>query len=140
MRPAQIAHGSAVARRPAIVDSSRAIPVSPVSRSPFRRSPFLPSPFSLLPTPCTVAPSCGIPAKLAIAFGILRHIPACTGTGEIRRQLRPTSAFLALRDRYFLKALELNPVTATYLRRRRLRPVAREDQQSASRLPAAGAG
>ncbi len=49
--------------------------------------------------------------QTAIALGILPRLAACKG-GEPSGQDGP---FLALRDRYFLKALELNPVTATYL-------------------------
>jgi uncharacterized protein (DUF885 family) len=52
--------------------------------------------------------------EAALAFGILRHLPACTGTGKAGAS-KADQAFLSLRDRYFLKALELNPVTATYL-------------------------
>jgi uncharacterized protein (DUF885 family) len=47
----------------------------------------------------------------AAGFGILRLLPACRsdrGTGADR-------AFADLRDRYFLRHLELNPVTSTYL-------------------------
>jgi uncharacterized protein (DUF885 family) len=51
-------------------------------------------------------------ATLAAAgFGILRTLPACardSGTGTDK-------SFAALRDRYFLRHLELNPVTSTYL-------------------------
>lgn len=49
--------------------------------------------------------------QTAIAFGILPRLVACR-RDEPSGQDGP---FLALRDRYFLKALELNPVTATYL-------------------------
>ncbi|HSE46477.1 MAG TPA: DUF885 family protein, partial [Gemmatimonadales bacterium] len=52
--------------------------------------------------------------EAAVAFGILRHLPACTGTRKAGTS-KADPAFLSLRDRYFLKALELNPVTATYL-------------------------
>ncbi len=49
--------------------------------------------------------------QTAIALGILPRLAACK-SGEPGGQDGP---FLALRDRYFLKTLELNPVTATYL-------------------------
>lgn len=49
--------------------------------------------------------------QTAVALGLLPHLGAC-GKGETPSQDGP---FIALRDRYFLKALELNPVTATYL-------------------------
>ncbi|HSE66122.1 MAG TPA: DUF885 domain-containing protein, partial [Gemmatimonadales bacterium] len=52
--------------------------------------------------------------EAAIAFGILRNLPACTSPGKAGAS-KADQAFLSLRDRYFLKALELNPVTATYL-------------------------
>jgi len=52
--------------------------------------------------------------EAAVALGILRHLPACTATGKAAAS-KADQAFLSLRDRYFLKALELNPVTATYL-------------------------
>ena len=52
--------------------------------------------------------------EAALAFGILRHLPACAGPGKAGAS-KADQAFLSLRDRYFLKALELNPVTATYL-------------------------
>jgi uncharacterized protein (DUF885 family) len=45
----------------------------------------------------------------ALAFGVLRHLGACRPRGE------GDAAFRALRDRYFLEHLELNPVTSTYL-------------------------
>lgn len=47
----------------------------------------------------------------AAAFGILRHVGACrpTDTGG------SSSFFVAIRDRYFLQFLQLNPVVATYL-------------------------
>jgi uncharacterized protein (DUF885 family) len=49
--------------------------------------------------------------EAAIALGLLPQLFACR-RGETTSQDAP---FVALRDRYFLKALELNPVTATYL-------------------------
>ncbi len=48
-------------------------------------------------------------AHTALAFGILRQAAACRPRGE------GDPAFRALRDRYFAKHLELNPVTSTYL-------------------------
>ena len=52
--------------------------------------------------------------KSTLAFGVLRYLPGCSGKSpgggsEVERN------FVAIRDRYFLKVLELNPVTATYL-------------------------
>lgn len=49
--------------------------------------------------------------QTALALGVLPHLAACRRE-ETASQDRP---FTALRDRYFLKSLELNPVTATYL-------------------------
>src|SRR5215207_2102028 len=53
-------------------------------------------------------------AQTATAFGILRYLAACSS-----REATPAAAgdagFVSLRDRYFLKALEYNPVTSTYL-------------------------
>ena len=53
-------------------------------------------------------------AQTAAAFGALRHLSACAS-----RDAAPAStadpAFIALRERYFLKTLEYNPVTSTYL-------------------------
>ena len=52
-------------------------------------------------------------AQAAAAFGILRQVSACT---KADAPAHPADAgFVALRDRYFLKALEQNPVTSTYL-------------------------
>lgn len=54
-------------------------------------------------------------ARTAAGFGILRQLGAC------RRDARPVPAaaegdgFAALRDRYFVRSLELYPVTSTYL-------------------------
>jgi len=51
-------------------------------------------------------------SQVGLALGLLPRFAACrqgeTATGQ-------DVGFLALRDRYFLKALDLNPVTATYL-------------------------
>lgn len=46
----------------------------------------------------------------ALAFAILPRVAAAAAAGPGRK-----SAFATLRDRYFLEALRLNPVTATYL-------------------------
>ncbi|MDH3292149.1 MAG: DUF885 domain-containing protein [Gemmatimonadota bacterium] len=48
-------------------------------------------------------------SQTAMGFGILRYAAACrpAGTGDDR--------FAELRDRYFVRTLELNPVTSTYL-------------------------
>jgi uncharacterized protein (DUF885 family) len=53
--------------------------------------------------------------QVALGFGILRHLPACAPSTDGAAVSKADAAFLALRDRYFLKAMELNPVTATYL-------------------------
>jgi uncharacterized protein (DUF885 family) len=51
-------------------------------------------------------------ATLAAAgFGILRTLPACAGD----RGSDADRSFADLRERYFLRHLELNPVTSTYL-------------------------
>ncbi len=50
-------------------------------------------------------------SQAALAVGLLPQFTAC---GPAKGAVSDTS-FNALRDRYFLKALELNPVTATYL-------------------------
>jgi uncharacterized protein (DUF885 family) len=52
--------------------------------------------------------------QLGIALGLLPELAAC-GTRPEARAAGSDTDFLALRDRYFLRALELNPVTATYL-------------------------
>lgn len=49
----------------------------------------------------------------AVAFGILRHIAACHAPSGA--STASSSPFAALRDRYFLRTLELNPVVSTYL-------------------------
>ncbi len=51
-------------------------------------------------------------SQTAIALGILPRLAACKGDSAPTGEDAP---FIAVRDRYFLKALELNPVTATYL-------------------------
>jgi uncharacterized protein (DUF885 family) len=51
-------------------------------------------------------------AQAALAFGILPHAEALDGWA--RRAGQP-SVFAQLRDRYFVRTLHLNPVTATYL-------------------------
>ena len=45
----------------------------------------------------------------ALAFGILRYLPAC-GTKTPGAGTAAERNFIAIRDRYFLKALELNPM------------------------------
>ena len=51
-------------------------------------------------------------AEGVAAFGVLRSLAACrpesAGSAD-------DTAFIAIRERYFLKSLELNPVTSTYL-------------------------
>ena len=53
-------------------------------------------------------------AQAASAFGILRYLGACRPAGE-SAATGANATFAALRDRYFLRTLEYNPVTATYL-------------------------
>jgi uncharacterized protein (DUF885 family) len=53
-------------------------------------------------------------AQTAVAFGILRNISACSSR-EAPAADGADPAFITLRDRYFLKLLEYNPVTSTYL-------------------------
>ena len=58
--------------------------------------------------------------RAAAAFGILRSLGACRpqATGAPAGAAASSSAnarFVALRDRYFVRHLELNPVTSTYL-------------------------
>ena len=53
-------------------------------------------------------------AQTAAAFGALRHLTACSPK-EAPPPNQADPAFTALRERYFLKALEYNPVTSTYL-------------------------
>jgi uncharacterized protein (DUF885 family) len=50
--------------------------------------------------------------QAGLALGLLPQLGDCRPAPEVVGQDGP---FLALRDRYFLRALELNPVTATYL-------------------------
>lgn len=51
-------------------------------------------------------------AQAALAFGILPHAEALE---RLTRRGGQPSRFAQLRDRYFVRALSLNPVTATYL-------------------------
>jgi uncharacterized protein (DUF885 family) len=53
-------------------------------------------------------------AQTAAAFGALRHLSACAPK-DAPPANAADPAFLALRERYFLKTLEYNPVTSTYL-------------------------
>jgi uncharacterized protein (DUF885 family) len=50
-------------------------------------------------------------ARTVAAFGILRHLGACRPSGD---GVAP-SPFSGIRDRYFVRTLELNPVVSTYL-------------------------
>ena len=50
-------------------------------------------------------------ALAAAGFGILRTLPACRGESGTSAD----RSFTDIRDRYFLRHLELNPVTSTYL-------------------------
>jgi uncharacterized protein (DUF885 family) len=52
-------------------------------------------------------------AQGAAGLGALHHLPACHSTAEPRAATG--GAFPALRDRYFVKTLERNPVMSTYL-------------------------
>lgn len=59
-------------------------------------------------------------AQGAVGVGLLRHLPACAPTGPATADpaattASPDAAFAAVRDRYFVKTLELNPVVSTYL-------------------------
>lgn len=51
--------------------------------------------------------------RSAAMLGILRHVSACRPSDA--GPAGYSDAFAQLRDRYFLRVLELNPVTATYL-------------------------
>jgi uncharacterized protein (DUF885 family) len=48
-------------------------------------------------------------AQSAAAFGILRHLGACRPSSGAA-----SSPFVAIRDRYFIQFLQLNPVVSTY--------------------------
>jgi uncharacterized protein DUF885 len=54
-------------------------------------------------------------AGTAAAFGILRQLGACHGDGRPAPAPARGDEFAALRDRYFVRTLELYPVTSTYL-------------------------
>ena len=51
-------------------------------------------------------------AQGAAAFGVLRSLSACRPESPAGANDAP---FIAVREKYFLKSLELNPVTSTYL-------------------------
>ncbi|HVG46199.1 MAG TPA: DUF885 family protein, partial [Longimicrobium sp.] len=51
-------------------------------------------------------------AQAALAAGILQRLE---GAELLAQRLAPPSEFARLRDRYFVRVLQLNPVTATYL-------------------------
>lgn len=53
-------------------------------------------------------------AQTAAAFGVLRQLSACR-PGEKPAASDADPTLVTLRDRYFLKTLEYNPVTSTYL-------------------------
>jgi uncharacterized protein (DUF885 family) len=53
-------------------------------------------------------------SQLSLALGLLPQLVACRKT-PVTSGDATDAEFIALRDRYFLRALELNPVTATYL-------------------------
>lgn len=55
-------------------------------------------------------------ARGALALGALRWAAGCASSPASRpRRAAPSDAFAALRDRYFVRSLALNPVTSTYL-------------------------
>jgi uncharacterized protein (DUF885 family) len=56
-------------------------------------------------------------ARTAASFGILRQLGGCRSTTPAAgsRLASPGDAFTAIRDRYFLRVLQLYPVTSTYL-------------------------
>src|SRR5688572_32292042 len=51
-------------------------------------------------------------SQAALAFGMLPHLDAL---GALAHRGGQPSAFAQLRDRYFVRVLRFNPVTATYL-------------------------
>ena len=53
-------------------------------------------------------------ALAAAGFGVLRSLAACRSLPAAAAG-SPDAAFVELRDRYFVRHLELNPVTSTYL-------------------------
>ena len=57
----------------------------------------------------------GRAARTAATFGILRQLGACSGDRRPAAAAGGGDGFAALRDRYFVRTLELNPVTSTYL-------------------------
>jgi len=54
-------------------------------------------------------------ARTAAAFGILHQLGACRGDSRPAAAPGDRDGFAALRDRYFVRTLELYPVTSTYL-------------------------
>ena len=56
-------------------------------------------------------------ARAAAAFGLFRSLPACASATRAPGSTGSAdeASFVALRDRYFLRHLQLNPVTSTYL-------------------------
>lgn len=55
-------------------------------------------------------------ARTAATFGILRHVGGCRDAGPVPgNAVSPGSAFTSLRRRYFVRTLQLYPVTSTYL-------------------------
>lgn len=56
-------------------------------------------------------------ARTAATFGVLRHLGGCRDATQAAGggSLAPSSAFVSLRDRYFVRTLQLYPVTSTYL-------------------------
>jgi uncharacterized protein (DUF885 family) len=55
-------------------------------------------------------------ARTAATVGILRHVGGCRDAGPVPgNAVAPGSAFTSLRRRYFVRTLQLYPVTSTYL-------------------------
>jgi uncharacterized protein (DUF885 family) len=54
-------------------------------------------------------------ARSAAGFGLLRNLAACRNRAGTVPDPPADSGFAALRDRYFLRTLQLYPVTSTYL-------------------------
>jgi len=56
-------------------------------------------------------------SRTAAAFGALRYLGSCrdAGSGAKTTATPPDKSFASLRDRYFVRALQLYPVTSTYL-------------------------
>jgi len=55
--------------------------------------------------------------RTAATFGALRYLGSCRDAGPVAKSTStpPGGSFASLRDRYFVRALQLYPVTSTYL-------------------------